>query len=195
MWTRARNIRAIALVAVLSILLLLGAVVTRSPDGEVHAQGAAVDFFLKIEGVEGESTHEQHRGEIEVSSWSWGATNSSSALGSGGAGAGKANFQDISITKSVDKATPKLMLLCAQGKHIPSATLMVRRGGAPFMKIEMTNVLISSFKVAGDRATGAPTNDLRLRFSRVVITQFVQSSDGTTSEVKAGYDLATNKKV
>lgn len=194
MSTRARNTRAIALVATLSVVLLLGVVVTRSPDAEVHAQGAAVDFFLKIDGIEGEATHELHRGEIEVLSWSWGATNSSSALGSGG-GAGKANFQDLSITKTVDKASPKLMLYCAQGKHIPSATLTVRRGGGEFMKIEMSNVLISSFKVAGDRATGAPTNEVRLRFSRVVITTFVQNADGSTTPVKAGYDLATNKKV
>lgn len=194
MWTRARNVRAIALVATLSVVSVLGVVVVRSPDSEVHAQGAAVDFFLKIDGIEGESTHEEHRGEIEILSWSWGASNSTSAVGGGG-GSGKANFQDLSLTKSVDKATPKLMLYCAQGRHIPSATLTVRRGTGTFMKIEMSNVFISSFKVSGDRATGAPVNEVRLRFSRVVITQFVQNSDGTTSEVKAGYDLATNKKV
>lgn len=194
MWTRARNTGAIALVAALSIVLLLGVVVTKTPEGEVYAQGAAVDFFLEIEGIEGEATHEAHQGEIEVLSWSWGATNSTSALGSGG-GAGKANFQDITITKIVDKATPKLMLYCAQGKHIPSATLTVRRERGEFMKIEMSNVLISSFKVSGDRAAGVPTNEVRLRFSRVVITQFVQNSDGTTTPIKAGYDLATNKKV
>lgn len=194
MWTRARNTRAIALVATLSTLLLLGAVVTRGPEGEVHAQGAAVDFFLKIEGIEGEATHEAHKGEIEVLSWSWGATNSSSAVGAG-TGAGRARFQDLTIVKSLDKASPKLMLYCAQGRHIPSATLTVRRGGDTFMRLEMTNVLISSFEMTGDRASGVPTSEVRLRFSRVVITHFVQNSDGTTSELKAGYDLATNKKV
>ena len=191
---RARNIRAIALVATLSVVLVLGVVITKSPVSEVHAQGAAVDFFLKIDGIEGEATHDAHPGEIEVLSWSWGVSNSSSALGSGG-GTGKANFQDLTITKRVDKATPKLMLYCAQGKHIPSATLTVRRTNGEFMKIEMTNVLISSFKTEGDRATGAPTNEIRLRFSRVVVTYFLQNADGSTTPMKAGYDLATNKKV
>lgn len=190
MWTRARKTRATALVATLSTLLLLGAVVTHGPEGEVHAQGAAVDFLLEIDGIEGESA----QGEIEILSWSWGATNSSSAVG-GGTGTGKANFQDLTIVKSVDKASPKLMLYCAQGRHIPSATLTVRRDRDTFMKLEMSNVLISSFKMSGDRASGTPTNEVRLRFSRVVITQFVKNADGTTSEFKAGYDLATNKKV
>lgn len=193
MWTRARNTRAIALVAILSVVLLLGVVVTRSPVGEVHAQGAAVDFFLKIDGVEGESLDEQHRGEIEIESWSWGATNSSSALGSGG-GTGKASFQDLNVMMRVGKASPKLMLYCAQGKHIPTATLTGVRNGT-FFKLELSNVLVSSFKVSGDRVSGAPVNEVKLRFSRVVITHVVQNSDGTTSEIKAGWDLATNKKV
>lgn len=192
--TRAHNVRAIGLIAVLSVLLTVGVVVTGGPDAEVRAQGAAADYFLKIEGVEGEATHDLHPGEIEISSWSWGATNSSTAVGSG-SGAGKANFQDLTIVKKMDKSSPKLMLYCAQGRVIPTATLTGEGPNGAFFKLEMTNVLVSSFKVSGDRTTGPPTNEIRLRFSRVVITHFVQNSDGTQSQVRAGYDLATNKKV
>ena len=35
---------------------------------------AQVDYFLKIEGVESESTDAKHKGEIELESFSWGET-------------------------------------------------------------------------------------------------------------------------
>ena len=78
---------------------------------------------------------------------SWGIANSGNAQIGGGAGAGKASCHDLSLTKYVDKASPKLMLNCAKGTHIPKATLFVRKAGdkpLEYIKITMTEVLVSS---------------------------------------------------
>ena len=71
---------------------------------------AAVDYFLKIDGIEGESQDHKHKNEIDVESWSWGETNSGTHAGGGGGGAGKVQMQDFHFVMKVNKATPKLML-------------------------------------------------------------------------------------
>lgn len=81
----------------------------------------ADDYFLRIPGIEGESTDEKHKGEIEVLSWTWGETNPSSAVpgGGGGGGAGRVQMQDLQFTTRVSKAGPKLFLACAAGERLP----------------------------------------------------------------------------
>src|SRR5687767_8796178 len=89
----------------------------------------AVDVFLKLGDVKGESKDSKHEGEIDVMSWSWGISNASSQGSGGGAGAGKANFQDLSFMHALDKASPVLMKACAMGDHFASATLVSRKAG------------------------------------------------------------------
>ena len=89
----------------------------------------AVDFFLKIEGIPGESKDGKHTGEIDVLAFSWGLSQTGIGNTGGGSGAGKANFQDLSFTHHVDVASTALMYHCASGKHIPSATLVARKAG------------------------------------------------------------------
>ncbi len=193
--TQARNVRAVVATAVLAILLLLLAAVVTGPRDEVRAQGAQADYFLKIPGIEGESTHELHRGEIEVESWSWGETNSTATYGAG-AGTGKVRINDFNFSMKVSKASPKLMLYCALGRIVPSATLTaVGPDGTEFLKYELKNVVISSYKTSGERSTGPPTEEIRLRFSQIILTHTTQNADGTTSVQKVGYDLAKGKSV
>src|ERR1700737_1620240 len=105
----------------------------------------AVDMFIKIDTVDGESRDKTHKKEIDVLAWSWGMSNSGSAHVGGGAGAGKANVQDLSFTKWVDSATPKLALACCAGKHFKDAVLVVRKAGekpVEYLKIKMDVVII-----------------------------------------------------
>ncbi|HEX2293742.1 MAG TPA: type VI secretion system tube protein Hcp, partial [Actinomycetota bacterium] len=126
---------------------------------------------------------------------SWGETNSTRPLGTG-PGVGKVSMNDFHFTMRVSKATPKLMLAGAQGRRIPSATLTVRRAdGAPLVKWELKNVIVSSYQTGAEPSSGPPVDAVKLRFSQIVVTYTVRNADGTTSEVKAGWDLATNKKV
>src|ERR687886_324578 len=101
----------------------------------------AVDMFLKIDSVKGESKDNKHPNEIDVLSWTWGLSNHGSAHVGGGAGAGKVNVQDVQVTKYVDSSSPKLLLACCSGNHYPNALLTVRKAGGDspveYVKIKM----------------------------------------------------------
>jgi type VI protein secretion system component Hcp len=79
--------------------------------GAVQKRSAAmaVDVFLKLGDIKGESKDSKHAGEIEVLSWSWGVSQTGSMGHGGGGGAGKANFSDLSVMHQFDKASPNLM--------------------------------------------------------------------------------------
>jgi type VI secretion system secreted protein Hcp len=78
----------------------------------------AFDSFLKIDGIPGESLDQKHKGEIEVLSFAFGAANTGSPRGGGGGGAGKVAFNDFHFVHRLDKASPNLLLACANGKHL-----------------------------------------------------------------------------
>lgn len=159
----------------------------------------AVDYFLKIEGIEGESTDDKHKNEIDLMSWSWGESNSGSHSGGGGGGAGKVAMSDFSFSMSMNKATPKLMLACATGQHIPSAILTCRKAGEEqqeYLKITFTDLLVSSYQTGGSSGAEIPIDSISLNFSKIEFGYKPQKKDGTLdAEVKAGYDLKLNKKV
>jgi type VI secretion system secreted protein Hcp len=159
----------------------------------------AVDYFLKIEGVEGEATDEKHKGEIDVESWSWGETQSGTSAAGGGGGAGKVSMQDFHFVMRLNKASPKLMLACATGDHLKSATLVCRKAGGDqqeYMKIVMTDVLVSSYQTGGSTGDVVPVDQISLNFSKIEYEYKPQKADGSLdSPVKTGYDLKLNKKV
>lgn len=164
------------------------------------ADAASVDYFLKIDGIDGESKVKGHEGEIEVMSWSWGVSNSGSAATGGGAGAGKASFSDISITKVLDKASPQLFTAVATGKHIPTVTFKAvadsgKDGKQEYYVVKLTDVLISSFQQAGASGGDRPTESVSLNYAKIEIEYKTQNPDGSFGEsVKASWDLAKNVK-
>jgi type VI secretion system secreted protein Hcp len=134
----------------------------------------AFDAFLKIEGIEGDSTDRDHKGEIEILSWSWGETNTGTSNTGGGGGAGKVSMQDFHFTMQVSKASPELMLACATGKHFREATLTARKAGgeraAEFLKIKLTDVLVSSYETDGntkDKEAPLPVDQIALNFVKI----------------------------
>lgn len=151
----------------------------------------AFDAFLKLDGIDGESTDRNHPGEIEVLSFSWGVANpSSGGTGSGGGGAGKASFQDMSFQSFVSKAGPNLMLACATGKHLPAALLTLRKsggGGLEFIKIRLADVLVSSYSDGGDATAQAPkpTDTFALNFDRIDFLYTTQNGE----TVESTFDL------
>ncbi len=162
------------------------------------AEGAAVDYFLKIEGIDGESTNEMHKGQIEIMSFSWGMSNSGSMAAGSGGGAGKVSFGSVRIMTTVSKASPVLFESVATGKHFPTATLTVvnsEQRGQEYMKVTLSDVLISSYQTGG-MSGEAPTESFRLNFAKIEYEYTPQNPDGSMdAPVKAGYDLALNKKV
>jgi type VI secretion system secreted protein Hcp len=159
---------------------------------------AAVDYFLKLEGIEGESQDHKHKGSIEIESWSWGETQTGSHAYGGGGGAGKVSMQDFHFVMRVNKASPKLMLACASGEHIKKATLICRKAGKEqqeFLKITFTDLLVSSYQTGGSGSSDiVPTDQISLNFSKIEFEYKEQKPDGTLGgAIKAGWDLKANK--
>lgn len=160
----------------------------------------ASDYFLKIEGIEGESQDAKHRGEIEIDSFSFGATQVGAHAGGGGGGAGKVSMQDFHFTMKVNKASPKLFLACATGEHIKKAVLTCRKAGKEqqeFYMVKMEDFLVSSYQTGGSgHGDVIPTDQISLNFAKIEFEYKPQKADGTLdAPVKAGYDLKANKKV
>lgn len=143
-----------------SAALLLAAGLVLAP-----AARAAVDAFIWFEGIAGESRDPQHLGWTEVSSFQLQQIRNSVGIGSatGGAGAGKVSVHDISITKHVDKSSPTLMKFCTSGKHIPNATISMRKAGGgqqEYLVIKLHDVFVSSYRSSG--AGGGATETFTL---------------------------------
>jgi type VI secretion system secreted protein Hcp len=161
---------------------------------------AQVDYFLKIEGIESESTDSKHKGEIELESFSWGVTQSGTAGHGGGQGAGKAQPQDFSFVKRVDKGSPTLFIGCATGAHYKKATLTARKAGTgqqEYLKITMEEVMVSSYQLGGSANSDiVPMEQISLNFAKLEISYKEQKPDGTLGgEVKQKYDFAANVKL
>ena len=154
-------------------------------------------YFLKVDGIPGESTDAKHKDEIELVSFGWGVTDPVAPAGGGGGGAGRPKFQDFHFTMRVNKASPQLFLATASGKHIKEANLAVRRAGKAqleYLKIKFTDVLVTSF----EEAAGAeePQEAVAFNFGKIAIEYTPQSASGAPGAViKAGWDLARNVKI
>jgi len=159
-----------------------------------------VDYFLKIDKIEGESADAKHKNEIDVESWSIGASQGGTFAYGGGGGAGKVQMQDFHFTMKVNKASPKLFLACATGEHIKSAILTCRKAGKEqqeFLKITMSDVLVSSIQQGGQGNSDViPMEQISLNFAKIDTEYKPQNPDGTLgAPVKAGYNLKENKAV
>ena len=176
-----------------------------TPDEELPEGGAvlgspAFDMFLKIEGVPGESTDDKHKEWIEVLSYSWGVSQpTNGAISSGGArSAERCDYQDFSIVKTLDKASPKLALFCSNGQHITEVILVLCRaeGDKPqYMEYKMTDVIISSVSVAGSAATEVlPVEEVTFAYTQIewTYTEHDPVSGKAKGDVKAHWNLETN---
>ena len=167
----------------------------------------AFDAFLNIDGVPGESTDDKHKGWIEVLSFSHGATQPSSATASsaGGGTTERVSFDDLMVTKHIDKASAKLHELCASGKHIATVTLQLCRAGGDklqYMEVKMEQVVISAVQAAGNATAASnggtdnlPTEQVSFDFGKVKWTYTQQKrADGSGGgNVTGGWDLTANK--
>jgi type VI secretion system secreted protein Hcp len=154
----------------------------------------AVDVFLKLGDVKGESKDSKHADEIDVLSWSWGVSQSSTISHGGGGGAGKANFNDLSFMHALDKASPVLMKACAMGDHFDSATLVSRKvgkGPQDYLIIKMKEVFITSVQPSG--SSEHPMESVSMQFGHVDLEYKPQKPDGSLDAgVHFIYDIKKN---
>ena len=159
----------------------------------------AIDMFLnmgdKIKG-ETQDSVQKAAGDIDVLAWSWGASNAGSFHSGGGGGAGKASFQDISITKYLDKSSPALLIALAKGTHIPVCKLLVRKAGEgqqKYLEMTFTKVLVTSLSTGGSGGEDRLTENITLNFAEVKFEYFLQDEKGkTASGGEFHFDIAAN---
>lgn len=162
---------------------------------------ASVDYWLKVDGVEGESGDSKLKGYIQLENWAWGEKNMGSWSSNTGGGAGKVQMGDFNFKMLFNKASPKLFVMCATGEHIPSAQLICRKAGGgqqTFLTVDFSNVLISSFETnsATEEDQISPMNNVSFNFAKIEVHYQEQGADGSAgATTSAGYDLKKNAKV
>jgi type VI secretion system secreted protein Hcp len=158
----------------------------------------AVDMFLMLDGIKGESSDSKHKGEIDIESFSWGMAQTGSGHRGSGSGTGKVDMNDISIVKAVDKSSPTLMLACANGKHIAKGKLTVRKAGEnplDYLTIDLENILVSNYQTNGVNSADVPTETFALNFVKVKLEYWTQTDKGAKGEnANFSWDVAQNVK-
>jgi type VI secretion system secreted protein Hcp len=164
----------------------------------VAAQLGGASYFLKIDGIRGESQDRQHKDEIELQSFAWGNSNAEPQGGAGGTTSAKATYQDFQFVAPASKAGPQLMLQCATGQRMKRAIMTGRReaGRAPqeYLKITLEDVLVASYVSSGSSGDGgAPMDTASLRFGKIEVEYKELRADGRIGDtVKVSFDIAKN---
>jgi type VI secretion system secreted protein Hcp len=157
----------------------------------------AVDMFMKIDDVKGESLDSAHKGEIDVYSWSWGVTQTGSAgRGGSGSGVGRANVQDFTFTTKVDSAHAVLLGMTLRAKPFKTAIFTQRKAGdkpLEFVKITMSNGHITRVQFTKDANDEFQTVAVDLNFAQVKFDYTPQAADGSGgATITYGHDIAQN---
>jgi type VI secretion system secreted protein Hcp len=155
---------------------------------------AVVDYFLKIEGIPGESQDAAHKSEIDILAWSWGESQTGTMAFGGGGGAGKVQMEDFQFTMKVNKSSPKLLLACATGQHLKQATLTARKAGEhqqDYFKFTLCDVLVTSYHTGDPGQSDAiPIDQFRLGFAQIEAEYQEQKADGSLGgSTKVKYNL------
>jgi type VI secretion system secreted protein Hcp len=157
---------------------------------------AVVDYFLKIDGIDGEAQDTKHKNEIQLESWSFGATNGGTAALGLGMGQGKVQMGDFHFVMRSNKASPKLYLACCDGEHIKKAILTCRKAGKDqqeYLVWTFTDLVVSSFQTGGAASSDVvPLDQISINFTQGQIDYKEQKADGTLGgAVTTKYNVKT----
>lgn len=167
---------------------------------------ANVDYFLKIEGVESESSDEKHKGEAELKSWSFSGANNGvfSSSSGGGSPSGRVALHGLKLVKRLDKSSPRLFAACCSGEHFKSAALVCRKAVSgqqeDFLTIALTSVIVSDYEAVGVGEEGKDTEPIEkvtLSFAKIEFKYKEQKTEDSSlgAEMCGGWDVVGNKKV
>ena len=188
--------KRVAMVGTLVLVLFLSSLILTNP-----GKALAVDAFLKVDTVPGESTDDKHKDWINVISWSFGDSQTASATRStaGGATAERVKMQDFKFTMRTNKASPKLFLSCANGQHLKEVKLEVIKSGETkqkFLEIKLSDVIVSSFVSLGSSGGTDvyPMEEIMLNFGKIEIIYTLTDKTGKPlGDIKTYWDLTANK--
>lgn len=155
----------------------------------------AVDYFLKLDGIQGEAQSEKNKNEIQILSWSWGGSQVSSVSGTGGSGAGKADLSDFSVMAYFDKSTPKFFKALTKGAHIATGTMSAIKSGAegkPYLKVDFKELFVSSLQISA--SSEIPSVSVSFTYNEITIDYSIQDEKGNLTSIgPVSYNLKVNK--
>jgi type VI secretion system secreted protein Hcp len=155
----------------------------------------AVDYFLKLDGIQGESVDTNHKNEIQLLSWSWGASQVTSVAGTGGSGAGKADLSDFSVMKFLDKSSTPIFKALISGTHIKTGTLTAVKSGAagkPFLKVDFQELFVTSQQLSA--SSEIPSESVSFSYNQIKVEYSMQDDKGTvTTAGSVTYNTKENK--
>lgn len=199
-----RRLVTTAIATAISVIALAAAAVGLSavlPGSTANAQpGTGPEaYFLRIDGIPGESVDAAHRDQIELLSYAWSSDGKAGVeqppASPGGGASGRAQVAAIQLTQRVSRASPLLMVAVGNATRFPEATLFVRRGGATprdYLTIKLTDVTVGSYRTSAS-AAGTPTDEFTLRFAKVEYAYSPQNADGSSAAaVVRTWDVGTN---
>lgn len=155
----------------------------------------AVDVYLKLDTIDGESVRKGFEKQIDILSFSWGGSNVSSVAGTGGSGAGRANLSELSITKYMDKASPKFFKALIAGTHLPNGVLSSCKSGTdvtkPFLTLTLGELFVTSQQISA--SSEIPMESISLSYNTIKVEYFQQDDKGNlTSTGAISYNLKQN---
>jgi len=142
----------------------------------------AVDYFLKIDSITGESKDANHTNEIQIMSFSWGGSQTSSVGHTSGSGSGKVSLDHFSIMKTFDKASVPLFKALCGGTHFATGTFTANKagtGGKPYLKVDFKELFVSSIQTSGSSET--PMESITFSFSEIKVQYSTQDEKGTAT--------------
>lgn len=155
------------------------------------------DIFLKLAGIAGESQDAKHKGEIDVLAWSWGLSAGQGAQAGSGAGAVRPTFQEMSIQKLTDLASPLLVAATVKSENISDATLTVRNASKTpqdYLVINMKNVMVTSMTFQESKEEDRPQENIMIKFGAFDFEYTPLKADGTkANQVSVTWDITNNK--
>ena len=156
----------------------------------------AIDSFLKLGTLKGESVVKGFEDQMQILSWGWGMTQTGTTHSASGGGAGKVEVHDLQFVKNIDAASPNLALSCAKGTHYDTAVLTMRKAGGTaleYVTLTLTDVIVSSYSVS--ESGGDQMQDtVALNFAKFKYSYQPQDNKGAKKggAIDATYDIAKN---
>ena len=152
----------------------------------------AVDYYLKLDSIEGEAVTAGFEKQVQLLSFSWGGSNVSSVAGTGGSGAGRVDLQDLTIMKNMDKATPAIFKALVSGTHIKTGVLQATKAGGngkPFLKLSFEELFVTSQQISA--SSEIPTESVSFSYNHIREEYWTQDEKGI---LKVGGDVTYKLK-
>jgi type VI secretion system secreted protein Hcp len=158
-----------------------------------------VDMFLKLDPIKGESLDSKHKDQIDIQSYSFGASQGGGWHSGTGGGKGKVDIQDMHFTHYVDAASSGLLQATTQGLHIDKAVFVVRKAGGKdaleYLKITLEEVLVSSVQCSSHSGDERLMESFSLNFRKITYEYNTQTEKGGKgSGTPVTYDVAANSE-